>query len=116
MFILKALLYLVTLPLRIVGTVIALSLKFIGIGLILLTTVCGMFTGILSGITMLCAVLVTVLALTGAVDIPNWWLGSISLFVVATLLIIITAFGEILGELISDWGSDLLGFSWRAGT
>lgn len=57
MFILKALLYLVTLPLRIVGTVIALALKFIGIGLILLTTVCGMFTGILSGITMLCAVL-----------------------------------------------------------
>lgn len=115
MFILRALLYLATLPLRVVGTAIALILKIIGIGLVILTNVCGIFTNILSGFMMLGAVAVTIIALTGTADLPNWWIGSISMFVVSALIVMVTALGEIIGDALSDWGGDLLGFSWNVG-
>ena len=109
------LLYLVTLPLRLVGTVISLALKIVGIGVMLLTNLCGIFTNFLAGLMGLGAILSTVLGLTGVNPSPDWWIASAGLFGCAVFIIIVTALGEVIGELLSDTGSELLGFSWGAG-
>ena len=108
------LLYLVTLPLRLVGTVISLVLKIVGIGVMLLTNLCGIFTNFLAGLMGLGAILSTVFGLTGVNPSPDWWIASVGLFGVAVLIIIVTALGEVIGELLSDAGGDLLSFSWGA--
>lgn len=109
------LLYLVTLPLRLVGTVVSLVLKIVGIAIMLLTNLCGIFTNILAGLMGLGAIISTILGLSGVNPSPDWWIASAGLFGCAVFIIIVTALGEVIGELLSDAGGDLLSFSWGTG-
>lgn len=117
MFFVYALLFLITLPFRILGTIIGGTLRVTG-GLIILVN--GFLGNILRFIGLVLILfdvvgsLFCVFNFHGAGEaLPNWWIYSLATIGIGVFLTLIANFGDWLGNHFADWGDGLLRFSWQ---
>lgn len=116
MVFINILLFIVTLPLRLVGTVLGGALHIVGRVISIVNIAVGLifrFVGIILVIILSVGSLFCIFNFHGAGELPNWWVWALLGIGTGVAMIGFANFGDSLGEHLADWGDSLLRFSWK---
>ncbi len=107
MFILKAFVFIITLPLRAVGLVLAGALKLLGCFIGVVSSAIGVLTTFLGGVGIVGSLIVMGMHIYGQIDFPNFWFCMGGGMFCSFLLVMVGAAGETIGDWISDLGGSV---------
>lgn len=107
MFILKALVFIITLPLRAVGLVLAGLLKLLGCFVGVVSGAIGALTAFMGGVGIVGCLIVMCMHLYGQIDFPNFWFCMGGGMFCCFLLVMVGAAGEAIGDWLGDIGGSV---------
>lgn len=116
MVFINILLFIVTLPLRLVGTLLGGALHIVGRVISIVNMAVGFvfrFVGIILVIFLSFGSLFCIFNFHGAGELPNWWVWALLGIGTGVAMIGLANFGDSLGDALAEWGDSLLRFSWK---
>lgn len=116
MLFVNILLFLITLPFRLIGTVIGGTLRITGLLISFLNTAIEFvfrFVGNVLILVLSLGSLFCIFNFQGAGELPNWWVWALCGFGTGFAMIALADFGDWLGDTLADWGDNLFLFSWK---
>ncbi len=116
MFIVNALIFLITLPFRIVGTLIGGTLHITGCLITFLSTALSFFLRIIAVLidfTGTVWLFLGIMQFCGVNEVENWLIVGICTLIIGGIVSFIAWLGEWFGDKLTEWGDDLFLFSWK---
>lgn len=116
MIFVNILLFLITLPFRLIGTIVGGTMRVLGLFISFVNAAVGLlfrFVGIVLVIFLSIGSLFCIFNFHGAGELPNWWVWALCGIGTGFGMIGLANFGDWLGEHLEDWGDDLFLFSWQ---
>ena len=116
MIFVNILLFLITLPFRLIGTIVGGTLRVIGKFITFVTDVTGVVLkaiGIIITLIFALSILMCAFNFHGMGELPNWGFYAFTGLGIGIVIFLLANFGYWLGEKLDDWGDDLILFSWQ---
>lgn len=116
MIFVNILLFLITLPFRLIGTIVGGTLRVIGKFITFVTDVTGVVLkaiGIILILIFALGILMCTFNFHGMGELPNWQFFAFTGLGFSIVIFLLANFGYWLGEKLDDWGDDLILFSWQ---
>lgn len=116
MIFVNILLFLITLPFRLIGTIVGGTLRVTGKFITFMTDATGgIFKafGIILVLFFALAILMCAVNFHGAGELTNWQFYAFTGLGLGIVIFKLADFGLWLGDILEDWGDDLLLFSWE---
>lgn len=115
MILVNILLFLVTLPFRLIGTIISGILNVTGRFISFVTDIAGAYIktfGVIIMVVFAAAMLMGFLNVGGINGLPHWWIYPLIGLGLGAGIFFLSDFGEWLGDKLEEWGDSLFQLSW----
>lgn len=116
MIFVNILLFLITLPFRIIGTIIGGTLRVTGKFITFVTDATGVVLkaiGIIITLIFALSILMCAFNFHGMGELSNWCFYAFTGLGLGIVIFLLADFGYWLGDKLEDWGDELFSFSWE---